>query len=447
MSNDTTAIIDNSRNAINISAFHLTLTGIVLSLATTGFGNHIFGFTLFTDVSTIFIFITLVLQIIADTFRFPKLLIFLFIYIFIQTFVYNFFYISILSSLKQYIGLIIFSLSIFSFVSVYRDRLIDIVRVYYQFVFIDVCIAILQDITFIFSGKVFLPQNIIAGYPIAGQNTLSADILGILPRVVGLSTEPASYSIIILPGVFISLMILSGRGQIFGFRKKVIALIILLGFILSFSLVGYFGLLVCLLLIFAKDFKKKFKTNLLFSIVFLGILYFIFQTKIGTKVDSFFEIQKNITGYKYTSSDLSAFALFSNVIVAKEGLIRSHYLGTGLNSHEVTYNATIYNQFLPSQVIMELNKQDAGSIFIRLASEFGIPGLMAFLAFLYCYRIKNGPPLSSTKYINNMSLGMIISYSVRDGGYLNVFFLLFLALFYYSFILNRNTQLVVSGKK
>jgi hypothetical protein len=139
--------------------------------------------------------------------------------------------------------------------------------------------------------------------------------------------------------------------------------------------------------------------------------------------------------YEYTTSDLTGFALVSNILVANEGVKKSHYLGTGLNTHKDTYESTIYSQFSISQVLVEVNKQDAGSLFIRLPSEFGIPGIFAFLLFLYHYKIGKRVKSSPIKTINLMSLVVLISYSARNGGYLLVQLWFFAALFYYTYLM------------
>lgn len=87
---------------------------------------------------------------------------------------------------------------------------------------------------------------------------------------------------------------------------------------------------------------------------------------------------------------------------------------------------------------MELNKADAGSLFIRLTSEFGIPGISAFIFFLFHYKLGKKYKQSSIKYVNSLCIVILITYASRNGGYLSIEFWLFFALYYYTFIISRN---------
>lgn len=434
----------NQSISANERAFKLTMYCIILSLATEGLGSYLFGNLLFTDVSTLFIYIALIIQITTRTLRFPKILGMIFGYIIVQTFIINFFNISFITTFKHFIGLILFSISSFSFVSVFRHNIINIMQIYYKFVFIIVCFAILQTLLFIFFRISFIPQNIIsATLIVGGSESFSPEILGVLPRAVGLSTEPAHYAIIILPGVYFALLVLLGRANKLRIYNKPIAWIILIGFIMSFSLVGYFGLGLCLLSIFSNNIKGRLFTKVSIVLLFMGVFYFISQTNLSSKVTTLPTMFTDISSFQYTSSDLTGFALASNLIVANEGLRKSNYLGTGLNSHKDTYDEVIYNIFNNSQVIMQLNKTDAGSLFIRLTSEFGIPGIFAFILFLFHYRLGKEYKSSSIKYINSMCLIILISYASRNGGYLSIYFWFFFALYYYTFLLPKNKFKIV----
>jgi len=420
------------------SNFKLTITCIILSLASIGIGSHLFGFDIFTDVSTLFIYLTLLFQIATRTLRFPKILGIVYAYIIVQTFLINISSISFFSSLKHFIGLIIFSLSIFSFVSVYRNRLIQIIQIYYKFALAIACIGILQPLIFVLLGISFIPQNLISGLLIVGgSNSFSPEIMDILPRSVGLSSEPAHYAIILLPGVFVSLLVLVGKARHLGIHNRPIAWMILTGFVLSFSIVGYFGLILCFISIFSKNLKGNRLTKVSVVMIFIGVFYFMSQTNLMSKINSLPSMFTNISGYQYASSDLTGFALASNILVAREGLKKSNYLGTGLNSHEDTYDEVIYSIFSNSQVILELNKKDAGSFFIRITSEFGIPGILALIIFLIHYRLGKLFKSSPNKTINAICLVVILGYCIRNGNYFSVNFMLFSALYYYTFSLQK----------
>ena len=82
---------------------------------------------------------------------------------------------------------------------------------------------------------------------------------------------------------------------------------------------------------------------------------------------------------------------------------------------------------------IELNKKDAGSLIIRLFSEFGIIGFLSFLFFLIKFKIKQFKVDNIYCLMNILSLTMIIAFSLRNGGYLSIFLNLFCALYFYSY--------------
>jgi hypothetical protein len=427
--------ISPSRKAYLNLDFKLVSSCFILSIATQGFGSTLFGYNIFTDVSTLFVYLALITQVATNTLHFSRILLGVFAYIMIQTFGYNFYNITILPSLKHFLGVIIFSLSVFSFISVHRDRMIEIVNIYYKLVFVIACIGILQSLIFVLFDPPFVLTSLFAVVFNPPLINFQPEILGILPRAVGLSTEPAHYAMITLPGAFIALLVLTGKNSGIGTKNKTFAWIILIGFILSFSVVGYFGLMLCLISIFGSDLKGKMLPMIVVLLFFLGAVYFVSQSNLMSKLTTLPAMVSGAVDYEYTTSDLTGFALVSNILVANEGVKKSHYLGTGLNTHKDTYESTIYSQFSISQVLVEVNKQDAGSLFIRLPSEFGIPGFFAFLLFLYHYKIGKRVKSSPIKTINLMSLVVLISYSARNGGYLLVQLWFFAALFYYTYLM------------
>jgi hypothetical protein len=405
---------------------------IFLSLATLGFGDYFLGINVGTNLSTVFIYATFLLQIISKSIRLSKLLFGLYIFIVFQTFILNTNFSP--SVVKHFIGFVLFSISIFSFISVYWNKIDDILVSYYKFVFYVILLSILQLILFLVAGISFIPQNLFSGHLITFSNELIPEIFGILPRSIGLSTEPAHFAMLTLPGVYIALFtFFNQKDNPFFLKNKSKAFIIIVGYILSFSLVAFLGLSLCLVSLFTTRHKiSHFKK--IVAIVFITSLSIVISfTPIGSKAMNFVKLNNDISGHQYTSEDFSAFALLSNIMVAKEALKDSHYLGTGLNTHKENYDKTIYKEFNVSQVLMELNKEDAGSLFIRVLSEFGIPGILGLLFFLFHFKNKSFLEPSNLQLINSMSLIVLITYCARTGSYLSVNFLLFAALYYYSY--------------
>jgi hypothetical protein len=82
------------------------------------------------------------------------------------------------------------------------------------------------------------------------------------------------------------------------------------------------------------------------------------------------------------AEDLSAIALAVNVAVMRANLARDPMLGAGLGAHPVTYDRENPGLGrLPAEIVtIGMNKEDAASLLVRLLSESGILGTVAFIA-------------------------------------------------------------------
>jgi hypothetical protein len=139
------------------------------------------------------------------------------------------------------------------------------------------------------------------------------------------------------------------------------------------------------------------------------------------------------SNFKYTTSDLSGFAIISNFFVTKSALINSFFLGRGFNTHIISYDQYLYNHFNLNNVILELNKSDAGSMYLRILSEFGIIGFYFSIYFLIKHNIKYNRNNSVFFIYNQISIIFILCYALRNGDYLNIVFWFFVSIFYFSF--------------
>jgi hypothetical protein len=426
----TTNVIDFDLNKSNNFVFNFLSGSFLFAFATQGFGPIRIGF-IYTDLTTYFIYIAFFFQVITNKLRLPKLLLGIYIYILFHSCVLNFKYLSITTSNAfHFIGFVLYSITIFSYISIFRNKILEVIQKYYKFALIVAFIAIIQTVFFVAFGITIKPQLLF--YP-NWSNPFLIEILNFLPRAIGLSKEPAHFAILLLPGVYIAFLVLAGKSYPLNINNKKHAVIILLAFILSFSVVGFFGLLLCLISIFGSALKGKIFAKLAISTFFVGLSFIIYFSPLMNKVKTLPAMISNVDSYEFTSNDLSGFALVTNLFIARSALDESNFLGKGFNTHRDSYDMHIFKIFSDSQVIMEgLNREGAGSLFIRIISEFGLPGLGGSLFFLYYYWINKDGNSINLRIINNLSIIMLISYCSRNGEYLNLFLFLFLALTYYS---------------
>ena len=86
-----------------------SISCIILSLISVGLGDYILGYNFASNVATFFIYILLMFQIATGTLRFPKILLLIYGYILVHTYVVNASRIDVESSIRHFIGLVIFS--------------------------------------------------------------------------------------------------------------------------------------------------------------------------------------------------------------------------------------------------------------------------------------------------------------------------------------------------
>lgn len=414
------------------NTYKISIFCFILSLSCTGFGEYIFGYKLFTNVSSIFICILFFIFLCFNKLVIPKFLFNTYFFIFFISFVLNINYIDIQNSVINFLGFVLISLTIYNFVSFYFSNIQTTIKYYFNFCFLISIIGILQFLLFIFLKFSFVPHYYISGR-LNSNYSFKNEVYEIFPRIIGLSTEPAHYSILLLPSVFIALFNLFGFNNIFKFKNKYKSISILIGFILSFSIVGFLGLLFGMVYLFFSKLKSKINYKIyliLFSFLFS---FFFYNSNLSSKFKNLSYVNNNFTLYNFTTSDLSGFAIFSNILIAKKSLYDSYFLGRGINSHQISYNKFIYKIFNKKQVLLELNKNDAGSMFIRIISEFGILGFLLFLYFLYKFKIKHNHYESKNYFINLLAFLTIISFCFRNGNYLDIFFLFFISIFFYSY--------------
>lgn len=409
---------------------------LLAAFALTGFGHYFMGISLPLEYSTFLIFVVLVIQIISCTFRFPKFLFYILSVIFIQTFFININNLSDPSVWSHFTGLTLLALALFSFVYYYRDNLYEFVIKYYKIVYYISLFSVFQIAIFLLFKISIIPQNFLTGHLQTGSPVFIPEVLGIIPRNLGLSSEPANFAYILIPGVYLAIYQLVAK-ETFVTESKSYAWIILTAMFLTFSLVAYFGILLSVLFIL-KDKIFKISIRIVYPITLLFLLiYGIYASGVGEKFISLVEMGKEVSDKRLETHSYTSFALISNVMVAIESQKENHFIGSGLNTHLYNYEKYIYTIFQQNQVLLELNKENAGSIFLRTLSEFGIPGLVALFIFFIRFKSKRGVNFSKYQIINEMALVTILLFCTRSGNYTSITILFFVTIYYFSYMVNK----------
>jgi hypothetical protein len=398
----------------------------LLALSSSGLGDFFLGFNLYQNFVTIIILILGVFLL--KKINFPKWLILLSLIIIFHTFVFNYPNIIFLDSLSHYIGFFVLLSITYSYLKV--ENLMKLLKAYYSLSYYLVLLGFLQILIFLFSGYSFLPQSIISGQDYIGY---SKEIFNFFPRVSSVFSEPAHFTLFLLPSAYISSLQFLKKISISNQISTNKSIIILVGFFGTFSFVAFVMLIFSLIPALLRRNKINFrnlnlKKTFFYSVITIFI-FLLFNSTIFSKITSFGNII-NQSNTEITSSDFSGYAIVSNVYVAYNSFIDTNFIGSGFNTHSLNYDKYAGANFSGS--LIKLNKDDAASLYIRFFSEFGFILFILLGVFLFKYKIPFNH--SNYYYINNLSLMMILSYGIRNGSYISVFLLLFISLYYLSFV-------------
>ncbi|MGB8769282.1 MAG: hypothetical protein WCC92_06690 [Candidatus Korobacteraceae bacterium] len=242
-------------------------------------------------------------------------------------------------------------------------------------------------------------------------------------RAQSVLTEPAQFMMIVMPAIYYFL-----EASVFQGKHRFESMIGLFAIFLADSAVGYMGLMLILIYLVAKS-RHKLLLVTVPLIVVLGVG--------GLRLISpnfrfrFDDTAKAVTGLTVANVNTSTYATISNAFVAAQVLRESPILGNGLGSHERSHE-----KYLPdipgisgfSAENQLLNKEEAASLFIRIASDLGFLGLCLTAMFLWRFRLST-PDSSGT--INTAILIYLILKLIRAGHYFppEFFFFVFAYIF------------------
>jgi hypothetical protein len=212
-----------------------------------------------------------------------------------------------------------------------------------------------------------------------------------MARANSILQEPSALGMVLGTGAGVVLIRLGLRGRAHRdvLRRIIpawVAISILGGFIVTLSLIDFFLLLVVggSLWVVSRTISASAIAGLAVAAVLVGAAAYaaIASTlpQLSQKLDATESITSDDIQVK-RAEDLSAIALAVNVAVMRANLSRDPMLGAGLGAHPVTYDRENPGLGrLPADIVtVGMNKEDAASLLVRLLSESGILGTLAFI--------------------------------------------------------------------
>ena len=271
--------------------------------------------------------------------------------------------------------------------------------------------CIIQEISYLLGSDILLGwANIIK---------LENEFVG----VVGFSSEPSNLAVALIPAVYFSLKEISDTKKL-----NIKSLFIILALLLSFSALGYMGLLFSITYILWLKVKRN---AVFFPVMFIVVLLsggLIFSQEYVKRrvVDSITILSDSDSLVPY-EINLSTYTLFVHASIVRNSLIENSYLGTGIGTYSHTYDSYIDMYVIPDYRDELPGRSTAASFLLKALSEFGILGFSAVLFFFCANRSK-----SYNNTVNQaFAIGLILIF-IRLGMYYVNGIPFFFMMYYYS---------------
>ena len=239
------------------------------------------------------------------------------------------------------------------------------------------------------------------------------------PRLTSIYSEPSYFVYVTLPAVGYCANVFINERR-YGWET----MIFLLSYALAESVLGFLGLLLIGILIFAPRLKGwQLVASGIAMCGLIAAVYFA-SGNVRSRSDEFAVaiVKQDLSG-----SGNTTFAFLSNVYVTSQSFLAHPFTGIGLGGYANAYDKYI-GGILGSDSLANadqdlnnsnfaLNRDDAASMLLRVAAELGLPGLAVLLVFLIvCTRVRGQAYVT----IRNAILPYLVVRIIRMGHYFTV---------------------------
>ena len=243
-------------------------------------------------------------------------------------------------------------------------------------------------------------------------------------RVVGTVGEPTYFANVIAPAAFFAIRrlfftepALSQELQSSQIQLSTKAAAgILTAQILTFSTIAYIGILLSFGFLFY--FQRRIRSLLAFGVVSIVLMQAALSIpEIETRISGLSEIGAEVDIDVHGSSAV----LYNHVVITRENFKQHPWIGSGLGSHTAATKKHTILRDTPLHPYAEQNAADASSMFLRIASELGLFGVVLCLFFLWKNYIPlplNEPRKLVLKHIHTAFLLTILLQLFRQGNFI-----------------------------
>jgi len=260
-------------------------------------------------------------------------------------------------------------------------------------------------------------------------------------RLTSIYTEPSFFVYCTLPAVGYCVNLFAKER-----RYGLETLFFLLSYALANSALGFLGLLLIGIFVYMPRLKGW---QLLAGAAAVCIVLAGLYVASGEVRQRAVEMVNAIAKQDLTSAGNTTFAFLSNVYVTSQSFKDHPFTGIGLGGYANAYDKYIQdvtgiditnlnsNVGRDLQNSMQLNRDDAASMFLRVAAELGIPGIACLIGFLIvCARVRTEPFLT----LRNAILPYLIVRMTRLGHYFTVELYFFTGIYLFNYLNYRRAS-------
>lgn len=257
-------------------------------------------------------------------------------------------------------------------------------------------------------------------------------------RVNALYAEPTYYGAFISAAFFVAAYNIFSRKNYY--YKRYQSILVMVVYILTFSGVGYVGILLSAVLLFYNFGLIRY---LLLAVPMgIGIFNFMYENSLEFRLRYDSTISVFSTGqFSITDTHGSAINLYNNYHIATENFKSNFLFGTGLGSHSIAAEKYSITKNIKISGF-EWNYKDANSMFLRIMSETGLFGLILFMWLYFKHFIRRPIEDSNNPHwlIANAIFVLITLNLLRQGHYFLNGFPFFVWMYYYNYLNYKKTQ-------
>ena len=302
----------------------------------------------------------------------------------------------------------------------YKYSIQNIFRVYWKSAYIMSVIGLIEAILGIMNNTVFTKLPVVFTFTKYWYRVVG------LVKLSSLCREPSFLGYYLAPAVCLILFRVFASeltDETFDcFKKKWQMVCICLVYVMTFSGAGYIGICIMGIVIgYKKGISiKKVMIPIIAFIIAVGVYEFV--PDIHVRVDDTLSIF--VKGVSKSEINISSYTYYNNFNVAKSGFLKTMGLGSGLGSYQLIYDEFTLGTWSASS--SALNREDANSALFRIATEFGMLGIIGIIVFLYKYFIKGK---NSYMMYSCAIFSLFCMFLLRQGNYTHGGSVLFLWLY------------------